>query len=241
MTFTSTHLLETGIGAFKGEDDGIRVLESYSVPGPVALAGTSPGTSTATGTLTTTGGASVPPSYTDRGKTQTAAGGFITMSLTTASFTPAAGSLLVVVFTADCSTPNDGFSGESTFVISSTFTDTGGGSWTNVAEVNRGAAAASPGHYTELNRIWIRQVGTSPSAGTINILGTCPNGSDHVSGDGWMWMDLIEVTGQNTTTPTGLTPGTTARVPAGPTTLDQSLGGTPTTFLNARLNAASDS
>jgi hypothetical protein len=133
---------------------------------------------------------------TDRGEFQTAAGGAITHTATSAAFSPAAGSLLVAMVTLNA--VNNGASSDETFAVTDNIGDTGGTAWTQQASCSRGAVA-SP-QYMEKVAIWTRVVGTTPGASkTVTVSGTYLSGASNTSTDGWFYATLAEVAGQHAT------------------------------------------
>lgn len=142
----------------------------------------------------------MPNVVTDRGTFQTAAGGSITLSATSSTFTPAAGSILVVGITVDAKNDNTSSTYDAVFAVTDNIGDTGGGAWAQRATCTRGLIGL--GAYTERVELWTRVIGTSPGAAktvtasaTINVLTT--------STDGWLAGHLWEVSGQNAS-PIGL-------------------------------------
>ncbi len=159
---------------------------------------------------------------TDRGTFQTAAGGAITYSATSASFTAAAGSILVVGITINADN-NTGGSTSISFGASDTIADTGGGSWGERAACNLGSVIA--GHYNEAAVLWTRVIGTTPGASkTVTVTATRTVGGGNTTDDGWFAGHLWEVAGQHAT-PIGLTASPSPATSV--TTFNTDLGSTP--------------
>ena len=120
------------------------------------------------------------------------------MTLAHAAFTPAAGSLIVAM---------PGFQGQNTSASASvalsmadTFGDTGGTAWTLSASCNRGSVVNT--QWTETADIWTRRIGTTPGSGVVTVTGAIGTVTSTTHA---FWMQVAEVTGENTTTPIGAT------------------------------------
>lgn len=125
---------------------------------------------------------------TNRGAVTAGAASNATRTATSASFTPAAGSIVVAAAS--------GYWGTNTqlsYVASDTFGDTGGTAW---AQVARGGQIHSGVESMETS-IWARVIGTGASAGTITA--TRGVGTTYWS----TVLQCSEITGGNTTTPSG--------------------------------------
>jgi len=159
---------------------------------------------------------------TDRGTFQTAKGGSITMSATSASFSVAAGTILLFGVGSQVLNGTGG-SSDITFTASDTIGDTGGGTWTRQASCTRGAVGN--GVYAERNEVWTRVIGTTPGASkTVTFTATWNNGGSGTTADGYMAAHLWENAGQHAT-PIGLT-ASPSPVTTG-TTFNTDLGGVP--------------
>lgn len=144
------------------------------------------------------------PTVTNRGTVTAGAASNATLTVTSASFTPAAGSLLVAIVRGYL---------QGNFQLAYTPTDTiggtGGTAWVQGANAPRKNGTIESVDVT----IWTRRVGTSPSAGTITS--TRNGGTTYWSSV----QQIVEVAGQDATNPTKLS--ATGTVASGTTlTLD---------------------
>lgn len=121
---------------------------------------------------------------TDRGLTQTTPGVSATNSVTTGSFSPAGGALLIVC--AFCELNQAGVAFTS---VADTFTGTG--TWTERA------TAHSSTIYDLRYSVWTAQLGSAPGSGTLTVTRSAG------TVDQWLWIDTFEVSGHNTVTPIG--------------------------------------
>lgn len=157
------------------------------------------------------------------GRGQTAAGGAITMAATLSSLSPSDGHLLVACLALNA-VSSGGTNIETTFAMSDTIGDSGGGSWTRRAACTAGGRTGA--QYFERVEIWTRQLGTGAGTSKAVTATTTATNEQTTSTDGWMWLDVFELSGHNAS-PIGLSTGNTSRQAPGGTTITLSLGDTP--------------
>ena len=166
---------------------------------PFTTAGTSGGTVEAVGgaggpallsrmfaTATTT-----PSAVTNRGESTTGVLTGASITLNHPAFTPAAGSLVVLMPTVQMFN-NTGSSQTAALQPSDTFGDIGGGAWVKAATSNRGLT--NDAAWPESVDIWTRKIGTTPGSGVITTKANYTGGAGAAFfGNGYIWQSVVEV------------------------------------------------
>lgn len=124
--------------------------------------------------------------------TQTTPAVSATNTVTPTSWTPQANALLVVVASGWF---NDGGSGATTFSIGDTFSGTG--AWSTA--VTAGSTMDAAATYSNRQSIFVAQLGATPGNHSLTVTRTAGNINQ------WLWVDVYEVTGHDTSSPVGST------------------------------------